>query len=318
MNPDTLKGIALLKAMDAEALARLAAVVEERGFGDGQKVFAEGDPGDGMYFILSGAVRIEKQTGTSAGAHKTLAILEAGDYFGEMALFDQQPRSASAVASGPTEILRLSTAAFSELHGSAGHAGLSVLFAMIRTAGERIRRLNAQVVVYDEIGKAIGEAKTLEHLLDVVLRQLGQATLADWALVVLRSQFSERLEVRGTVNLTLTPTQRDDVAAGKGFLAPALRDGQGRLLPDLESDATFKSCGRLGFETFPLLLMPVSVEGQSLGLIILGGRQPGQFDLNDLNLARGVARQAAQAILNARHREEDQARARHGRQFVRF
>lgn len=54
------------------------------------------------------------------------------------------------------------------------------------------------------------------------------------------------------------------------------------------------------------------------GVIVLGGRQPGQFDLNDLNLACGVARQTAQAILNARHREEEHARARHGRQFVRF
>jgi CRP-like cAMP-binding protein len=100
----------------------------------------------------------------------TLAILEPGDYFGEMALLDRQPRSASAVAAGPTETWRLSTASFGELHG---RAGLSVLFAMIRTAGERIRRLNSQVVVYDEIGKAIGESRALDQLLDVVLRQLG-------------------------------------------------------------------------------------------------------------------------------------------------
>jgi GAF domain-containing protein len=64
--------------------------------------------------------------------------------------------------------------------------------------------------------------------------------------------------------------------------------------------------------------MPVTLEGQSLGLVVLGGGQPDQFDLNDLNLARGVARQTAQAILNARHREEEQARSRHRRQFVRF
>lgn len=318
MKLDDRKHIALLQTMDDEALARLATVLEPREFADGQRVFEEGDPGDGMYFVASGEVRIEKQTGAGAGASKTLTILETGDYFGEIALFDQQPRSASAVASGATQILRLSTAAFGALHGSAGHAGLSVLFAMIRTAGDRIRRLNAQVVVYDEIGKAIGESKTLDQLLDVVLRQLCQATLADWGLFVLRSQFSDRLEVRSTVNLTLTPEQREDLAAGKGFLAPALREMPGRLVRDLAAEDAFKSCGRIGFETSPLLLMPVSVEGRTLGLIVLGGRQPGQFDLNDLNLARGVARQAAQAILNARHREEEQARARHGRQFVRF
>jgi GAF domain-containing protein len=75
---------------------------------------------------------------------------------------------------------------------------------------------------------------------------------------------------------------------------------------------------RLGFETPSLLWVPVSVEGGMLGLIVLGGRTSGQFDLNALNLVKGVARQAAQAILNARHREEDLARSRHARQFVRF
>jgi CRP-like cAMP-binding protein len=318
MNTDLLKRIALLRVMDEPALQRLAAVLERRVCADGQLTFRENDPADGMYFIASGAVRIEKRTGAGSEAVKVLSILEPGDYFGEMALFDQQPRSASAVAMGTTELLWLSTASFGELHGSAGHAGLSVLFAMIRTAGDRIRRLNAQVVVYDEIGKAIGESKTLDQLLDVVLRQLLQATLADWGLVVLRSQFSDRLEVRGTVNLTLTPTQQDDVAAGKSFLAAALGEVHGRVVSDLNAVEPYKSCGRLGFETSPLLLMPVNVGNECLGLIVLGGHQTDQFDLNDLNLARGVARQTAQAILNARHREEEQARTRHARQFVRF
>jgi len=320
MNPESLKRIAVLRAMDDAELTRLAAVLEPRDFTDGHTIFSEGDPGEGMDFIATGAVRIEKRTGVSGaeGSTKTLAILEAGDYFGEMALLDQQPRSASAVALGPTQTWHLSTAAFSALPGRAAHPAMSVLFAMVRTAGERIRRLNAQVIVYDEIGKAIGEAKTLEQLLDVVLRQLSQATLADWGLIVLRSQFSDRLEARNMVNLALTPGQREELMAGKGFLAPALRDSQGRLVADLAVEEPFKSCGRLGFETPALLLMPVAVQGQVLGLITLGGRQTGQFDLNDLNLARGVARQAAQAILNARHREEEQARARHGRQFVRF
>lgn len=318
MNTDALKRITLLRAMDDTALGRLAAVLETRTLADAQAAFQEGDPGDAMYFIASGAVRIVKQTGSGPDAVKTLAILEAGDYFGEMALFDQQPRSAAAIAAGPTELLRLSTASFGELHGTAGHAGLSVLFAMIRTAGERIRRLNAQVVVYDEIGKAIGESKALDPLLDVVLRQLCRATLADWGLILLRSQFADRLEPRSAVHLTLSPAQKEAIASGRSFLEAALREPQGRLVRQLEAQEPGRGDARLGLEAPSLVLMPVAVDRQALGLIVLGGREPGQFDLNDLNLARGVARQAAQAILNARHREEEEARVRHGRQFVRF
>ena len=136
-----------------------------------------------MYFIVKGCIRIEKRAQATGAVHKTLAVLEAGDYFGEMALLDQKPRSASAVAAGDARILRLSKAAFDEMQGKGSVAGMSVLFAMIRTSSERIRRLSAQVVVYDEVGKAIGESRDLQTLLDVILQQLSTATFADWGLL---------------------------------------------------------------------------------------------------------------------------------------
>ena len=318
MNPEELKRIAVLEAMDGDALTRLAAALEEKEYGDGQAVFAEGDPGDSMCFIVKGCIRIEKRTQAAGAAPKTLAVLEAGDYFGEMALLDQKPRSASAVATGGVRILRLSKAAFDEMQGKGSVAGMSVLFAMIRTSSERIRRLSAQVVVFDEVGKAIGESRDLQTLLDVILQQLSAATSADWGLLLLRSQFSDRLELRGEAKLTLTPAQREAVMNAQGFLGPALQNPQDQLVGKLDELEPFKSCARLGFETASLLLSPNSIEGRALGLIVLGGNQRDLFDLNALNLVRGVARQAAHAILNARHREEEQARSRHSRQFVRF
>jgi GAF domain-containing protein len=152
----------------------------------------------------------------------------------------------------------------------------------------------------------------------VILQQLGTATGADWGLLLLRSQFSEGLELRSQLNLTLTPAQREAVSQGQGFLGPVVSNPQDQLVADLDNAEPFKSCARLGFETASLLLCPIAVEGQFLGLIVLGDNERGHFDQNALHLGRGVARQAAQAILNARHREEEQARSRHSRQFVRF
>ena len=318
MNPDELKQIAVLQAMDSAALARLASALEEKDCADGQTVFAEGDPGDSMYFIVQGHIRIAKRAQAAGEVQKTLAVLEAGDYFGEMALLDQKPRSAAAVASGGARILRLSKPAFDEMQRTSTSAALSVLFAMIRTSSERIRRLSSQLVVYDEVGKAIGESRELQTLLDVILQQLFSATGADWGLLLLRPQFSERLEIRCQINLTLTSAQSEAVSNGQGFLAPVLQNLQAQLVPNFGEQEPFKSCARLGFETLSILLSPIALETQLLGLIVLGGKDRGQFDLNALNLARGVARQAAQAILNARHREEEQARSRHARQFVRF
>src|SRR5512136_1502594 len=126
MKPEELKQIAVLQAMDDDALARVAAALEEKDYADGQTVFTEGDPGDSMYFIVNGCVRIEKRTQAAGAAHKILAVLEAGDYFGEMALLDQKARSASAVAAGGATILRLSKAAFDQIQGKSSVAGMSV------------------------------------------------------------------------------------------------------------------------------------------------------------------------------------------------
>jgi CRP-like cAMP-binding protein len=318
MNSEELNQIAVLHGMDQDALDRLASVLEQRDYADGQTVFGEGDPGDSMYFIIKGCVRIEKRAQASTAVHKTLAVLECGDYFGEMALLDQKPRSASAVAVGGATVLRLSKAAFDKIRMESSAAGMSVLFAMIRTSSERIRRLSTHVVVYDEVGKAIGEARDLQALLDVILQQLTSAARADWGLLVLRSQFSERLELRAQANLSLTPKQREGIENAQGFLAVVLLDPRDRLVANFDEQEPFKSCVRLGFETVSLLISPITLETQVLGLIVLGGQDSEQFDLNTLNLVRGVARQTAHAILNARHREEQHAMSRHSRQFVRF
>ena len=318
MNPEELKQIAVLQAMAGDARARLAAALEETEYAEGQMVFAQGDPGDAMYFIVHGQVRVEVRTDAAGSARKTLTVLQAGDYFGEMSLFDQQPRSAAAIAGGETRLARLSKTGFDALLSQSSEAGLSVLFAMIRTSSDRIRRLSSQLIVYDEIGKAIGESPNLQALLDVVLRQLRLATFADWGLLVLRSQFSSDLELRSVEGLELSAQQKESITAGKGFLEPMLQDPRDLVAKNIGEAEPFKSCRRFGFELPALLLSPIQVENRLLGVIALGDHEIGQFDLNDVHLVRGVARQAGQAILNALHREEEAARSRHSRQFVRF
>ncbi len=74
----------------------LASLSKEERFGPNEVIFSEGQQGDKMYVVLEGRVMISKQI---AGAgEEALAFLERGDFFGEMALIDRQPRSAKATA----------------------------------------------------------------------------------------------------------------------------------------------------------------------------------------------------------------------------
>jgi hypothetical protein len=184
-----------------------------------------------------------------------------------MALFDQKPRSASAVAAGRARILRLSKGAFDQLQGKNSVAGMSVLFAMIRTSSERIRRLSTQVVVYDEVGKAIGESRDLQTLLDVILQQLSTATAADWGFLLLRSQFSESFELRGDKPDPDSPTRSG--RPWSGLPRTVLQNpGTNWWRADEQSVQILRVLAR----NRSLLLSLIRVEGQFLGLIVLGGK----------------------------------------------
>lgn len=114
-------------------------------YSDGEIIFEEGEQGNCIYVIQSGKVRITKSD--SAG-ERTIAILENGELFGEMALFDKLPRSATARALGDARILSMDKNRL--------FAGISrdptLAFKTLEAVSGRIRKLN------DEIMKLKNEA----------------------------------------------------------------------------------------------------------------------------------------------------------------
>jgi CRP/FNR family cyclic AMP-dependent transcriptional regulator len=68
-------------------------------------IIAEGDAGEELFLILGGSVRVTKAT--SEGVEQVIGFLREGDFFGEMALLDRRPRSASVIAHGNVQLARL-------------------------------------------------------------------------------------------------------------------------------------------------------------------------------------------------------------------
>lgn len=106
-----------------------------RVYNDGEVICREGEKGDGMYVIQSGKVLITKKT--QAG-DLTLASLQSGDFFGEMALFDKMPRSATAAAQGEARVLSIDK---KKLFLSISHDP-TLVFKILETMSARIRKLD--------------------------------------------------------------------------------------------------------------------------------------------------------------------------------
>jgi len=110
---DTIRSIAFFSGLSREDLARVAGKLEEQQYPAGQDIVKQGDEGDALYVVQSGAVEVTLENGTARP--ESLAMLGAGDCFGEMALFTGQKRSATVRAFVDSAILKLSQENWDEL-----------------------------------------------------------------------------------------------------------------------------------------------------------------------------------------------------------
>lgn len=97
-----LKSNRLFRDLPDTVIDKLARLAVRRSVGRGTRIFAQGDPGDALLGLISGQVRIS--TNTPGGKEAFLNILESGDSFGEIAVLDGRPRTASAEAISDTEL----------------------------------------------------------------------------------------------------------------------------------------------------------------------------------------------------------------------
>lgn len=127
------KGFAMFESLGPEALEAVAAAARPQRWASGEMLFQRDDAGDWMVALETGRVRIALATG--AGRELVLRHAEGGEILGEMALFDGQPRSASATASGPVTGHVLTRRGFDAViarHPEVARAALAYLAGMLR------------------------------------------------------------------------------------------------------------------------------------------------------------------------------------------
>lgn len=132
-----LQQVSLFEGLEANQLEQVAALVRSRTVDAGETVFREGDAGEAFYIVFRGSVEIGKAT--PGGGEERLAIRRAGEGFGEMALLNDAPRSASAVALERGELLTLSRQEFQELMGPETPA-----FRMLSSLSRALRALDVR------------------------------------------------------------------------------------------------------------------------------------------------------------------------------
>jgi uncharacterized membrane protein len=138
---DLLAQIPLFLGLADEDREALAARLAEKPFRSGDIVFSQGDVGSSMYIVQSGAVQIYLRSADQDTPPVVLKDLRTGEYFGELSLFDDKPRSASVRATVDTVLLELTREELGEHLGRSAKAAMTILTEM----GQRLRETNAML-----------------------------------------------------------------------------------------------------------------------------------------------------------------------------
>ncbi len=137
-----LRRLPLFQRLSDDELNDLAERIRLRPFRRSEVIFRKDDPGTHLYLVLDGAVKITLPG--EFGQEALVAIIRPGEFFGELALFDRSPRSASAVALEDTRAALLASdefLAFLERHPGAVRLVLETLARTIRRLSDRVEDL---------------------------------------------------------------------------------------------------------------------------------------------------------------------------------
>jgi len=134
-----LRQVRILAGLNDEQLERFIAFMELQQVRSRTEIVKQESPGDAMYLLLEGEVRVRVMI---AGKERILVTLVPGEFFGEVSLFDHGPRSADVVANKESLLLRISASAFQLLVQNAPDVAAPFLFGICRTLVARIRADN--------------------------------------------------------------------------------------------------------------------------------------------------------------------------------
>ena len=139
IKPTALRRLKIFAGMGDVQLERFFEFMELQPVRQWVEIVKQGSPGDAMYLILEGEVRVRLMI---AGKETILTALPAGEFFGEIALFDHGPRSADVVANVDAILLKISATTFQKLVNEAPDLAAPFLFAVGKTLTARIRADN--------------------------------------------------------------------------------------------------------------------------------------------------------------------------------
>jgi CRP/FNR family cyclic AMP-dependent transcriptional regulator len=146
-----LATIHLFRGLTARGLERIAAIAGEEAHERNTFIFREGEPGQKLYLIREGKVRISRNL--AGMGEEALAVLGPGEAFGEMSLIDDTPRSADALVHESCRLLVITREAFEDLLFIHKDLAYEILWNFVKILSQRLRETNDKMAFMSVTGR---------------------------------------------------------------------------------------------------------------------------------------------------------------------
>lgn len=135
---DTIRKMPIFKYLTYKELVRIMNITKVIDFAESKRIIAEGDEGEDLFIVLRGAVRVHK-------GETAIVTLASGDHFGEMALIDKAPRSASVTATVDSKVMRIGRTDFFNIIRNEPRMATKLLWSFLQVLSERLRTTSAEL-----------------------------------------------------------------------------------------------------------------------------------------------------------------------------
>ena len=193
---EKLKTVTLFKGLSEAMLLEFAGFFTETAYESGTVVFRERSEGDSLFIIVDGEVTIEKAMDEADREFKALAILPAGDFFGEMAVLENQTRFAQARASKDSSLYEISRERFFSFIKDHPETGITIFSAIMRTMLRRLKHTsNELTMLFDLSRQLMAEHKSPSAFLASVMEEMRPYLEGQWNIdAYIYNMYNEEFE----------------------------------------------------------------------------------------------------------------------------
>jgi CRP-like cAMP-binding protein len=257
-------------------------------YSDGEVIFREGATGEGIYVIQSGKIKITK---AGDSGEITIATLESGEIFGEMALFDRLPRSATATALGEARVLSIDK---KKLFATVSRDP-TLVFKILESMSSRIRRVDEELMRLKKSSKgALHVCLDIDETCSLILEEARNIIRADNGSIMLLDAEGKFLSIKAAVGSQSEHKMKFSV--GEGIAGDVLKSGRAELLNNVSMDSRFvPGAARIR----SMLCVALRCGDHNFGVINMSNSSERLFTLDDLKLLDSLAIYTALAVQNA-------------------